>query len=123
MKKFISVATSVVLLGIATSSAADPGSHPTPMLQGVDSVKKNLQKNPDNRGLNNALEHLRKNQVRFSEKRGGSHRTERAQRAERVNRPERAERVERVERPERVERVERPERVERVDRPDRPGRR
>ncbi len=67
-----------------TSSTATSG----PMSQGLNSVDKNLAKDPDNKGLQTAQERLIRN------------------RAEKTERLERVERAERVERPE----VERPER-------------
>ena len=90
------------------------------MQQGIESIKKNLEKNQDNKGLLNAQGRLRKNQERFSEKHDGAARkTTNTERQQRVERSEKPERMERPERPERVERVERTERPERPDRPDR----
>jgi hypothetical protein len=150
MKKLIGVTTSVVLLGIATSAAADSGTAPDPMARAAQSINKNMLKHPDNQGLQKAADRLEDNRRRFdakhntraaqsqkrsssrNERTGSARGVDRAARNESVQRPERVEKVERVERterverpehPERVERVERPERVERVDRPDRPGRR
>ena len=65
-----------------------------PATQGLDSVDKNLKRDPDNRGLSNAQTHIEANQKRFAE-----HETDKADRVEKVERVERPERPDRPERP------------------------
>lgn len=77
-----------------------------PLTQGIKSVSKNLERDPDNKGLQNAQQRLLDNQTR-----------QELQRTEREHRVETAK-LERVERVERAERVERPERPSRVERPE-----
>lgn len=80
-----------------------------PIAQGLSSVRKNLERDPDNKGLQNAEQRLTANMARQE-----LHRTEREQRVETAK----AERIERVARVERVERMERPERPGRIERPE-----
>jgi hypothetical protein len=87
----------------AQTSTAKPSDDKTPLTQGISSVDKNLEKKPDNKGLQNADKRLRANRDRIE-----------ARRVERDN--DRAERAERPERHERAERAERPERTERSGR-------
>jgi len=91
----------VLLFGVANAqSTSDSTSTRKPLDQGISSVEKNLEKNPDNKGLRNAKERLQENQERFE-----ARKAERAERlAQRPDRPERAERAERPERPERADR-------------------
>lgn len=83
-----------------------------PIAQGLKSVGKNLERDPDNKGLQNAEQRLTANLARQE-----LHRTERETRIE-TTKIERAERSERPERVARVERVERPERPGRIERPE-----
>lgn len=133
MKSFASVFTLVVFCCFATVVAADPGSNPEPMTQAVRSLDKNIDKNPDVRGLQNAARRVLENIDRFEAKRAAKGRSrsvknkqsqdrDRIERTESIQKPERVERVERVARPERPERPDRPDRPDRVDRPDRPDR-
>lgn len=55
-------------IGAGTSHAAAPKA-PEPLSQARESVDKNLQKNPDNKGLQNADERLKANQERHEKKR------------------------------------------------------
>ena len=105
------------------------------MQRADQTLTRNLEKQPDNQGLQNARDRLRDNQRRFDlrrESKAGNQlpatsnsATDKPTRTQDVVRPERSESVqrpERVEKPERVERPERPERPERVERPEPPQR-
>lgn len=73
-----------------------------PLDQARTSVEKNLEKDPDNKGLQNAAERLKENQERIearkNEKRERSE-TAKVERAERPSRPEAPQRPEKLERP------------------------
>ncbi|HLA74484.1 MAG TPA: hypothetical protein VJM76_01045 [Gammaproteobacteria bacterium] len=120
--------------------AADTESAQTGGANGITSVSRNLARNPDNAGLQNALEHLETNRERHEQHdldRAGhidtidiehpeelDHdsvtRPEVVERVAKVERPEKVEKIERVEKVEKAEKVERPERAERVERIERP---
>lgn len=103
-------AGTLLLLGVAsTSYAADPAAK-QPLDQAIESVDKNLAKDPDNKGLQNAAERLRINQERHKQKRA----EQKAKREE--HKDDQAEK--RAER----EKAERPERAERPEKAGRPGR-
>src|SRR3990170_18002 len=96
----------LLLLGVAsTSYAADPAAK-QPLDQAIKSVDKNLARDPDNKGLQNAAERLQTNQERYEKKRAEQkakrqeHKDDQAEK--RVERPEKAERPERAERPEKA---------------------
>jgi hypothetical protein len=78
-------AVTLATLGIANAQMTAPAT------QGLDSVDKNLKRDPDNRGLQNAQRRIETNQERFAE-----HKTEQAERMDRAERPERPERPERA---------------------------
>jgi hypothetical protein len=99
-----STSTTTVPTTTTTTTATPTG----PLSQGISSVNKNLERQPDNKGLQNAAERLRENRER-----------QEARRAEHVERVARVERVERPERPERPEKIERPEKPEKASRPGR----
>jgi hypothetical protein len=129
----------VVLACSASAMAADP----VPMERGLQSVRGNLDKQPENQGLRNASDRLLENQRRFDSKHKtrttnqspkatgtGDEKLDRTVavdqpvRPESVQRPERAEMPERgasPERPERPEQPERPEKPEKPERPEKPG--
>lgn len=102
--------SAVVLLAAASVAHAQP---PTtaprlPGDQGAASVDKNLAKDPDNKGLQNADEQLKKNRAKHAEqlkKRSEKHeekmekKTERAESHGTMERPAKIERVEKMERP------------------------
>lgn len=92
------VTTAPALSAISTTTATKQ-----PISQGLKSVAKNLEKDPDNKGLQNAQQRLLENQERQE-----THRLDQQARVETVK-PERVARVERIERVERPVRVERPE--------------
>ena len=94
-------AASVVML--ATIGMANAAETNVPGTQALDSVDKNLAKDPDNRGLENAQDRIERNQTRHA-----AHKAAMKARAEKAERIEKAERVEKAERPERPEHPDRP---------------
>jgi len=114
-KTAIAIVT-LMFLGISGISQAADSTAKKPLDQAIESIDKNLAKDPDNKGLLNAAERLQTNKERYEQKRA-------AQNAKRLehsgDRAERAERPERIERP---EKIERPERVARPEPMGRPGR-
>ena len=68
IKTVIAVA-SLTVLGFASAVYAADTDTKQPMDQAVIRVDKNLEKNPDSKGLNNAAEHLQTNQERQAQKR------------------------------------------------------
>jgi len=129
MKKLIGIVTIGVVLGSA-AVFADPDPSRLPMDRAIESVKKNIEKNPDVEGLRNARERLlenrrrqttgSKNQAPGQQKHGPSS-AEHKETGGDAKRTEVVDRVERAELPDRVERVERPERVDRPEHPVHPG--
>ena len=87
--------------------------------QAQSSLEKNLEAQPENEGLLNALSNIFNNQERheLEGKEKAEFQRERINVAERPDRPERAERPERPDRPERPERPDRPEKPDRPERP------
>jgi hypothetical protein len=96
--RVVAVVVSALFVGAAyaQTSTSNSSDDKKPLTQGISSVDKNLEKHPDNKGLQNASKRLKANEDRFE--------TRRAERGERAERPERAERAERAERVERTER-------------------
>lgn len=92
------------------------------MKTATKNVKRNLEAQPDNQGLQNALDRLIDNKERFDARHGTKPTANQPSRIQPVDWPERTESVQRPERVEKPERVERPERPEHVDRPEPPGR-
>jgi hypothetical protein len=72
----------VVGAAFAQNSAPSPK---TPLTQGTSSVDKNLERDPDNKGLQNAAERQQRNRERFDER-------DRPARVERPERPARGAR-------------------------------
>lgn len=58
--------TAIVLLAIASLAHAET-TEKVPGDQGISSVNKNLVKNPENKGLQNAAEQLEKNRIKHIE--------------------------------------------------------
>lgn len=85
-RTLLAAAAAVTLATLGTANAQTT----TPATQGLDSVDKNLKRDPDNRGLKNAQQRIEANQKRFAE-----HKADRVQKAERIERPERPDRPER----------------------------
>lgn len=119
-KTAIAVGT-LLLLGVAsTSYAADPATK-QPMDQAVKSVDKNLAKDPDNKGLQNAAGQLQTNQERQDKKRA-------EQKAKRQDKKaghkddEHHDKADHHDMTDHHDKAERPERAERPEKPARPGR-
>ena len=106
--RIIAVIVSALFVGAAYAQASTkPSDDKAPMTQGAESVDKNLEKNPDNKGLKNAAGRIKRNQERLEDRRDRRAARQDDERAERAERPERGERGERPERAERIERAER----------------
>ena len=143
------IAVSIAALFLGASSivfAADTATTSTtkePLAQSSTSVEKNVTRDPDSKGLNNASNRLEANQDKIEAKRAAkaerrlekakkaekmeeakkAEKMEEAKKAEKMEKAEKVEKMEKAERPEKVERVEkaeRPEKVERVEKVDRP---
>lgn len=65
----IKISHIVTALLIASVSVAQAETTNQPVAQGAASVDKNLSKNPDNKGLQNASEQLKENEAKIAEKR------------------------------------------------------
>ena len=103
--RIIAAIVSALVVGAAyAQTSTKPSDDKTPATQGAASVEKNLERDPDNKGLENASRRIKRNQERFADRhdnrvdRRDDDRVERAERPERGERPERAERMERAER-------------------------
>lgn len=122
MKKLIGVVAMGGILCCATAFAADPNPPQVPMERALESLNKNIAKNPDASGLQNAKERLLDNRKRQAT-RGKNHAPGQQKRepssAELKKTSGDAERTQVVDH---VERVDRVERVERIDRPEPPAR-
>jgi hypothetical protein len=96
----LAAASAIMLasIGMAHAQTNVPGA------KGLDSVDKNLAKNPENSGLENAQDRIQRNEQR---------------RAAKTKHAEKAEKVEKVEKVDKVAKADRPERPAH---PDRPGR-
>ena len=141
------IAVSIAALFLGASSmvfAADTATTKEPLAQSSTSVEKNVTRDPDSKGLNNASNRLEANQDKIEAKRAAkaqrrlekakkaekmeeakkAEKIEKAEKAEKMEKAEKAEKMEKVEkmekaeRPEKVERVEKAERPEKVDRPE-----
>lgn len=107
-----------------TTAWADSANAPDPMQRASQSVRANIQKNPNSAGLQNAFDRLIENKRRFDEKRD-SKVTKSSKQSDKMHgaqanvseasntsqRNDSADRAEKVERPDRTDRPERPERV------------
>jgi hypothetical protein len=107
----IAYISAVVLL--ASSAVAQAQTSAVPITQGAASVNKNLSKDPDNKGLQNASRQLQENQVKQAEKRTEQ---EKKQEMKKEAHTERNEvRHEKVEHPAKIEhpaRIEHPAKIE-----------
>ena len=146
-KTQVSVSIAAIFLGASSIVfAADTATTSTtkePLAQSSTSVEKNVTRDPDSKGLNNASNRLEANQDKIEAKRAAkaerrlekakkaekmeeakkAEKMEKAEKAEKIEKAEKVEKMEKAERPEKVERVEkaeRPEKVERVEKVDRP---
>lgn len=127
----IAVGTLFFLCAAGTSYAADTDAK-QPLDQAVKSVDKNLAKDPDNKGLQNAAGRLQTNKERHDKKRAEKDARHKAKVAEKdakrqAKMNERAEKnpehrdAERTEKMEHMEKSSRPEKMERPEKAERPG--
>lgn len=91
-------AGTLLLLSVAGTSHADDPATKQPLDQAMESVDKNLARDPDNKGLQNAAERLQTNKERHEKKRAEQkakrqkHKDDQAEkRAERSGKPARPE--------------------------------
>src|SRR4030067_1502613 len=101
-------AGTLLLLSVAGTSYADDPAAKQPLDQAMESVDKNLARDPDNKGLQNAAERLQTNQERYKNKRE-------EQNAKRLAKKNKQAEI-------KAERTERPARPERPPPPKKPGR-
>jgi len=111
----------LLLIAAGSSSAATTETR-EPLGQAQESVDKNLQKNPDNKGLQNAAGRLQVNQERIEKKRGGQKSKRRTKKVVAVKKPPKQSDKASEREPAQQERTERMERIERPGNPGRPNR-
>jgi hypothetical protein len=87
----------------AQTSPTTTGTVKKPLSQAIKSVGKNLSKDPDNKGLQNASEKLDANQQKIEERR--------ADRIEKSGSIEKADKVDKVDKVEKVEKIEKLEKI------------
>lgn len=105
----IAYISAVILL--ASAAVAHAQTTPAaPITQGAASVNKNLAKDPDNKGLQNAAEQLKENQAMQAEKKAEQ---EKKKETHTERKEERHDKMERHEKIERHDKVERPAKIER----------
>ena len=108
MTKLNYISAVVLLAAASVAHAQTPTTAPKlPGDQGAASVDKNLAKDPDNKGLLNADEQLKKNKAKHAEqmkKRTEKHEDQMEKKIERTENHERMERTGKIERPEKMER-------------------
>ncbi len=127
MKKLIGVVAMGGILCCATAFAADPNPPQVPMERALESLNKNIAKNPDASGLQNAKERLldnRKRQATRGKNRAPGQQKPKPSSAEHKETGGDAERtqvVDRVEHVDRIERIDRPEPPARLEHPTHPG--
>lgn len=111
---------SMLLIAAATSYAA-PTETRAPLSQAQESIDKNLQKNPDNKGLQNAAERLEINKQRQEAKRAEQEAKRKAKKIEKKDKAQKkAEKAARHEKPMHPEKMDRPGKMERPEKIDRP---
>lgn len=118
----------VFLWGAVSASYA--ANNTKPLDQAMDSIDKNLAKDIDNKGLQNAKEHLATNQKR-QEANDAKHtemkneKTEHPAKPEKVEKSEKAEKAEKMEKVEKIEKFERPvtQHADTASRPEKAGHR
>lgn len=109
MIKLSHIATALLLASISVAHAETANQ---PVSQGAASVNKNLTKNPDNKGLQNAAERLQENEAKVAEKRAAAEQKS----------DEAKHKKNREEKHDRMERTNRDKMMERPAKPERPGR-
>ena len=120
-KTQVSVSIAAIFLGASSIVfAADTATTSTtkePLAQSSTSVEKNVTRDPDSKGLNNASNRLEANQDKIEAKRAAKaeRRLEKAKKAEKMEKAKKAEKIEKVEKIEKMEKAERPEKVERPE--------
>lgn len=124
-KTGISLAFGSLLLSIPVGSSS-AATHETrePLGHAQESIDKNLQKNPDNKGLQNAAGRLQVNQERIEKKRVVQKSKRRAKKIVAVKKPPKQsdKASEREKKPTQQERMERMERIEHPGKMERPNR-
>lgn len=116
MTKLNYISAVVLLAAASVAHAQTPATAPKlPGDQGAASVNKNLAKDPDNKGLLNADEQLKKNKAKHAEQL--KKRTEKQE--DRMEK--KSERAESREKMERADKIEHPSKVERAEKMERPG--
>ena len=123
-KTRIALAFGSLLLLIATgSSSAATTETQEPLGHAQESVDRNLQKNPDNKGLQNAAGRLQVNQDRIKKKRLEQRSKRRAKKIVAVKKPpKQSDSASEREKPTQQERMERMERIEHSRNPGGPNR-
>ena len=131
-KTQVSVSIAAIFLGASSIVfAADTATTKEPLAQSSTSVEKNVTRDPDSKGLNNASNRLEANQDKIEAKRAAkaerrlekakkAEKMEEAKKAEKIEKAEKAEKMEKAEKVEKMEKAERPEKVERVEKAERP---
>ena len=122
-KTQVSVSIAALFLGASSIVfAADTATTKEPLAQSSTSVEKNVTRDPDSKGLNNASNRLEANQDKIEAKRAAKaeRRLEKAKKAEKMEEAKKAEKMEKAEKVEKMEKAERPEKVERVEKAERP---
>jgi hypothetical protein len=87
--KSFSVTAAAVLFCFSMSVAAESGTAPDPMDQAYKAIKKNVQQQPNNPGLQRAADRLFENKREFEERRA-------AKSNSKVDRPDRVDRIDRI---------------------------
>ena len=113
--KFLAASCAAIVLGaVGIAKADDKTTTNVPGSQGLNSVDKNLARDPDNRGLTNARERIEDNiQDRKDRKADKAHKAAHAKDKVRHDRDDKGMRA---------EKAERPDKANRPDHPERPGR-
>lgn len=120
MIKMSHIATALLFASVAVAHAETTNQ---PVAQGAASVEKNLSKNPDNKGLQNASEQLKENEAKIAEKRAEADKTADDAKHKKDKKIKKDKKVkhERIEKSGH-DKMERPEKAERPAKIERPGR-
>jgi hypothetical protein len=112
MIKMSHIATVLLLASISVAHAQTPLAQtpPKPAAQGDASVDKNLNKNPDNKGLQTADKKVEANEAKAAEKRAEHKEARKEERKEERKKDRKEDKHERMERHEKMERPAKPER-------------
>lgn len=114
MIKLSHIATALLLTSISVAHAESANQ---PVSQGAASVNKNLSKDPDNKGLQNASEQLQENEAKVAEKRAAA----KQKSDDAKHKKNREEKHEKHEKHEHMERMNH-DKMERPAKPERPAR-